>query len=197
MIDFGYSFCAGIELPIPELIPFRLTRSLRDLAAPLGIDGSFRKCMLACFEALNKKMHLIVDYCDVFVDDPLMEWVWVSRRQLGQAAPAQNHPQTISSGGQSFSVSQETSEKKLFSNKIKVVENKLRGHNPRLILETLLTDSRHKSTPYFDSLKKAIWGKAKYKGDILSGENLVNELITLATDRNVTGRSYIGLNLFV
>jgi len=33
-----------------------------------------------------KKIQLIVDYCDVFVDDPLMEWVWVSRRQLGQAS---------------------------------------------------------------------------------------------------------------
>jgi phosphatidylinositol kinase/protein kinase (PI-3 family) len=124
--------------------------------------------MLACFEALNKKMHLIVDYCDVFVDDPLMEWVWVSRRQLNQAQ-AQNHPQTISSGGQSFSVTQEAPEKKLFSNKIKVVENKLRGHNPRLILETLLSESRHKVAPYFESLKKAIWGKTKYKNDILTG----------------------------
>ncbi len=58
-------------------------------------------------------------------------------------------------------------------------------------------DSRHKSTPYIESLKKAIWGKAKSKSDILSGEELVNELIGLATDRNITGRSYIGLNLFV
>lgn len=37
MIDFGYSFGAGIELPIPELIPFRLTKSIRDLASPIGI----------------------------------------------------------------------------------------------------------------------------------------------------------------
>lgn len=49
-------------------------------------------------------MHLIVDYCDVFVDDPLMEWVWVSRRQLNQSS---HQVVYISSGGQSFSVSQE------------------------------------------------------------------------------------------
>ena len=29
MIDFGYSFGASIELPIPELIPFRLTKIFR------------------------------------------------------------------------------------------------------------------------------------------------------------------------
>ena len=31
MIDFGYSFGASIDLPIPEIIPFRLTRSFIDL----------------------------------------------------------------------------------------------------------------------------------------------------------------------
>jgi hypothetical protein len=46
-------------------------------------------------------------------------------------------------------------------------------------------------------LKKAIWGKARYKGDVLIGEHLVKELISLATDRNILGRGYIGLNLFV
>lgn len=72
MIDFGYSFGASVELPIPELIPFRLTKTFIDLCKPIGIDGAFRKCLLACYEALYKKMQLIVDYCDVFVDDPLM-----------------------------------------------------------------------------------------------------------------------------
>ena len=51
-------------------------------------------------------MQLIVDYCDVFVDDPLMEWVWVSRKQL---ASSSSHQQIVVSGGgtnNSFSVSQ-------------------------------------------------------------------------------------------
>ncbi len=29
MIDFGYSFGASVDLSIPELIPFRLTKSFR------------------------------------------------------------------------------------------------------------------------------------------------------------------------
>lgn len=30
-IDFGYSFGQGLHLPIPELMPFRLTQSLSHL----------------------------------------------------------------------------------------------------------------------------------------------------------------------
>lgn len=60
-------------------------------------------------------MHLIVDYCDVFVDDPLMEWVWVSRKQLagGSSNPnpiaIANNPtnQVIIGTNNSFSVSQD------------------------------------------------------------------------------------------
>jgi hypothetical protein len=78
-----------------------------------------------------------------------------------------------------------------------MVENKLKGYNPRLILEQLLKESKHRQANFMESLRKAIWGRAKAKGDILSGEELVNELLSFASDKNITGRSYIGLNLFV
>ena len=49
MIDFGYSFGASVELPIPEIIPFRLTKSFTELTRPIGLSGTFKKCMLACY----------------------------------------------------------------------------------------------------------------------------------------------------
>ncbi len=54
---------------------------------------------MSCFDALSSKIPLIVDYCDVFIDDPLMEWVWVSRKQLGVQ-------QNTSSNNPSFSITQ-------------------------------------------------------------------------------------------
>ena len=170
MIDFGYSFGSSIELPIPEIIPFRLTTSFIDLTKPVGVTGSFRKSMLNAYDALKNKMQLIVDYCDVFVDDPLMEWVWVSRRQL--ASSSNPHVQ-ISGTNNSFSVSQDAPEKKIFTNKIKVVENKLRGTNPRKILEQLLTQSRHKQAVFMESLRKAVWFGVQHKGEMLSSEDLI------------------------
>ena len=76
--------------------------------------------MISCYEALKKKLQLIADYCDVFVDDPLMEWVWGSRKQL--ASSSNMHNQVIVSGpSNTFSVSQDAPEKRLFTNKIKIV----------------------------------------------------------------------------
>ena len=115
-------------------------------------------------------MQLIVDYCDVFVDDPLMEWVWVSRRQLASSSGTNNQIHVSGTGGHTFSVSQEAPEKKLFSNKIKMVENKLRGHNPRMILEQLLVESKHKQAPFMESLRRAAWSGVQCKGDVLTSE---------------------------
>jgi len=39
---------------------------------PIGYEGIFKQTMISSFEALQKKSNLIVDYCDVFIDDPLM-----------------------------------------------------------------------------------------------------------------------------
>ena len=58
-------------------------------------------------------------------------------------------------------------------------------------------ESKHKTAPFMEHLRKAVYGGIKHKGDILSSEELVEELLMLASDKNVTGRSYIGLNLFV
>jgi phosphatidylinositol kinase/protein kinase (PI-3 family) len=54
---------------------------------PIGYEGIFKQAMINSFEALQKKSNLIVDYCDVFIDDPLMEWVWNSKKQLSSFVP--------------------------------------------------------------------------------------------------------------
>ena len=73
MIDFGYSFCSSIELAIPELIPFRLTKCFKEVCDPIGLNGPFKKHFMNSYEILKKKMKLIINYCQVFIDDPLIE----------------------------------------------------------------------------------------------------------------------------
>ena len=66
-----------------------------------------------------------------------------------------------------------------------------------MILEQLLKNSKHKQADFLKSLIEAIWKDAYHKEDILSSEDLISELIRFASDKNITGRSYVGLNLFV
>lgn len=46
-IDFGHAFGSATELlPVPELIPFRLTRQLVGFLEPLGVTGLLEHPMI-------------------------------------------------------------------------------------------------------------------------------------------------------
>ena len=50
----GVAFEQGRTLPIPETVPFRLTRDLVDGMGVAGVEGVFRKC---CEETLQVMRH--------------------------------------------------------------------------------------------------------------------------------------------
>ena len=39
---------------------------------PIGFEGTFKKSLINSFSAFANKIPLITDYCEVFVDDPLL-----------------------------------------------------------------------------------------------------------------------------
>ena len=41
-IDFGHLFDSGRELPVPEIVPFRLTQNMVDSLGVCGVEGPFR-----------------------------------------------------------------------------------------------------------------------------------------------------------
>jgi DNA-dependent protein kinase catalytic subunit len=54
-IDFGCSFGAGINIYVPEMMPFRLTRVLREVMQPVGEHGPFAQAMLHALLAFRAK----------------------------------------------------------------------------------------------------------------------------------------------
>ena len=94
--------------------------------------------MIVSFDAFADNIQLIADYCQVFVDDPLLEWVWDNKRS------------NISRKGADLSKSDEPTEKAYFNKKIESVRRKLMRQNPRIILQRMLLDSPHK---HIDKLK--------------------------------------------
>lgn len=73
-IDFGFSFGQAFGNMIPELVPFRLTPQIRNIISPLGIKGIIRQTLVDIFAAFKNGKHKILDYCDVFVKEPLLDW---------------------------------------------------------------------------------------------------------------------------
>lgn len=73
-IDLGVAFEMGRVLPVPELVPFRLTR---DIVNGMGItktEGVFRRCCEFTLEALRKETYSIMTILDVLRYDPLYSW---------------------------------------------------------------------------------------------------------------------------
>lgn len=73
-IDLGVAFEAGRVLPVPEMVPFRLTRDIVDGMGLSGVEGVFRRCCNFTLEALRQDQYSIMTILDVLRYDPLYSW---------------------------------------------------------------------------------------------------------------------------
>ncbi|UZJ51746.1 hypothetical protein CBS101457_001066 [Exobasidium rhododendri] len=89
-IDFGIAFDQGKLLPIPEQVPFRLTRDLVDGMGLNGVEGVFRRCCQETLRVMREGASVIQTVLQVFKYDPLYDWtqnpVKVIRAQAYAAA---------------------------------------------------------------------------------------------------------------
>lgn len=73
-IDLGIAFEQGKTLPIPERVPFRLTRDLVDGMGLLGTEGVFKRCCEFTLEMMRTEQASITSLLDVLRYDPLYSW---------------------------------------------------------------------------------------------------------------------------
>lgn len=76
-IDFGYAFGFGTSgLPIPELIPFRLSPSLMDMLSPLDPKALVSLRIAHVLDSLRQEpwREILADMLDVFVREPTVDW---------------------------------------------------------------------------------------------------------------------------
>ncbi|GAA5846422.1 hypothetical protein JCM9279_001368 [Rhodotorula babjevae] len=73
-IDLGIAFDQGKRLPIPELVPFRLTQNVVDGFGMSGVDGVFRRCCEETLRVLRERSSVIMTILGVFKHDPLQNW---------------------------------------------------------------------------------------------------------------------------
>lgn len=73
-IDLGVAFDQGRRLPIPESVPFRLTRDIVDGFGILGTRGLFNQACEHTFRVLRSNEGRITSILDVLRWDPLYSW---------------------------------------------------------------------------------------------------------------------------
>lgn len=104
-IDLGVSFEAGRVLPVPEVVPFRLTRDLVDAMGYTKTEGVFRRCCEFTMDTLREERESIMTLLNVLRYDPLVNWsvtpTKAKRMQEGQETNAQNGARagTVAPGG--------------------------------------------------------------------------------------------------
>ena len=73
-IDLGIAFEAGRVLPVPELVPFRLSRDIVDAMGITKTEGVFRRCCEFTLDALREDKDSIMTLLNVLRYDPLYSW---------------------------------------------------------------------------------------------------------------------------
>ncbi|XP_063698060.1 DNA-dependent protein kinase catalytic subunit-like [Culicoides brevitarsis] len=75
-IDFGHAFgTATRDLPIPELIPFRLTPQMQVALEPIGVFGQLERCMIHAMRCLRAEQKILKSCMDLFVKEAISEWL--------------------------------------------------------------------------------------------------------------------------
>ncbi|KAJ4264871.1 Serine/threonine-protein kinase tel1 [Fusarium torreyae] len=92
-IDLGVAFEAGRILPVPELVPFRLTRDIVDGMGITKTEGVFRRCCEFTLDALREEQYSIMTILDVLRFDPLYTWS-ISPLRLAKLQKARHNDDT-------------------------------------------------------------------------------------------------------
>ncbi|CAB4032901.1 DNA-dependent kinase catalytic subunit-like, partial [Paramuricea clavata] len=180
-IDFGHAFGSATQfLPLPELMPFRLTRQICDLMVPLRESGQLQSTMVFTMRALRNNHEILLNTMDVFIKEPLLDWQNFARKQAEK---------------QKLNLDDMTDQAWYPKEKIKSAKRKLKGDNPAEIMKLDLTLG-HEKAEHYKAMLSVLLGdeqcnqRAKpYDGTV---ENQVACLIDQATDPNLLGRTYHG-----
>ncbi|TRM65491.1 hypothetical protein BD626DRAFT_567398 [Schizophyllum amplum] len=73
-IDLGIAFDQGRQLPVPERVPFRMTRDMVDGMGASGTQGVFQRCAEETLRVLRDGSDVIMTVLEVFKHDPLYQW---------------------------------------------------------------------------------------------------------------------------
>ena len=223
-IDFGVCFGMGSSvLPVPELLPFRLTAQLRGALSPLDGAVLLRGHMVACLDRLRAEqgVEALANALEIYVNDPVVDWLKYCKPVANQQRQAADSASTsgssdASSGGSALSGVSGMLDKDMVAQlaqepeweprrRINNAMRKLRGAHPALVMADELRCNVHiagrKGAPVglLESYCTAATGlrSAAALQETLSSGEQASALIDMATDPNILARQFVGLMSWV
>jgi len=201
-IDFGYSFgTAAQALPIPELIPFRMTRCLVGALAPFG-DAALQEPVRTSLGVFREAKPLLEGILSIFLSEPLQEWQregdMLERKwrkvDMGADRPQQEPQEEVGSKHIALKL-QHTSWKLEGRHPSEVLVEELRGAHGRkkcwqrmkLVVEGTSGGSGAK-----EMTRRAAVAAAAGPGASLRVSQQAECLLELAMDPHVLGRTFAG-----
>uniref|UniRef100_A0A6I8P9D2 DNA-dependent protein kinase catalytic subunit n=1 Tax=Ornithorhynchus anatinus TaxID=9258 RepID=A0A6I8P9D2_ORNAN len=184
-IDFGHAFGSATQfLPVPELMPFRLTRQLINLMSPMKESGLVYSVMVHALHAFRTDPDLLLNTMDVFVKEPSLDWKNFETKMLKRGGTWTRAVNTADTNWYPLQ-------------KISYAKRKLTGTNPAIITCDELRLGHEKVPAFGDYISVARGSKdhnvrARQPEEGLSEEQQVQCLIDQATDPNILGRTWIG-----
>mmetsp|Transcript_15334 Transcript_15334/g.34766 ORF Transcript_15334/g.34766 Transcript_15334/m.34766 type:complete len:233 (-) Transcript_15334:2836-3534(-) len=125
-IDFGFVFEQGKLLPIPESVPFRLTRNMIDGMGPCGTEGLFVNVAEETVSILRKHVQELLAILSAVVADPLYNWsINPNEAQRRQANGEKEVSYNLDIDGSNSSIDKDLQATSKILNKIK---EKLQGY---------------------------------------------------------------------
>ncbi|KRY92665.1 DNA-dependent protein kinase catalytic subunit, partial [Trichinella pseudospiralis] len=201
-IDFGYAFGASLQyLPIPELMPFRLTKQFVGVVDPVGMHGLLESTMKYCLKAFRDSSYILLNTMDTFVKEPSLNWIVEARRQIGEGRTLWNDEANLRDSFKWYP-----------EEKISAAARKLRGDNPVIIMQDELMNSRrHLSSFPLHQIINCIYGKKDFSAlseedqsaprgyplQALTVEQQTSCLIEMATDSVILSRTWFGWEAWI
>jgi len=208
-IDFGLAFGMGASvLPVPEMLPFRLTPQLTEMLAPLDAKGLLAAHATVAMRAFRAEAAMLTRTMDIFLQDPIVDWLSACDKSRPKGDDDEDEEKEDESGGVVWEPAR----------RIRNAARKLHGANP---MDVLVDDLRQNpAVAKFGSLRSLegiVRGQDPGQGRAHGGGGLVPErlsvqrlqaeslgaadqvacLMDLATDPNILGRQWIGLATWV
>ncbi|XP_068437827.1 DNA-dependent protein kinase catalytic subunit [Clinocottus analis] len=184
-IDFGHAFGSATQfLPVPELMPFRLTQQFVNLMQPLRESGLIQSIMINCLRAYSAEPDLLLNTMDVFVKEPSLDWKNFELKQMKKKG--------------TWTDSVNTKEINWYPlQKVNFARRKLEGANPAALTSEELKLGFEKDAAFPGMQSVALGTKehnvrARLPAAGLPVEKQVDCLLDQAMDANVLGRVWVG-----